>query len=119
MKYFAIFLAVFFRTSIDLSFKMAVHKVNLSQMDRIGPHVLKVASRPFIWLGIFFAFLNVWVWCYALANFDLSYIYPFFSINYVIMIMLGKVIFKERLDRQKLIGVGFILCGALVLFFSQ
>ncbi len=118
MTHIILLFAIFFRTCTDLSFKLAVTDVHFTSFKTLGPNLKKLFSTPFVWSGILFAMLNLGVWCLSLGNFDLSYAYPLFSIHYIAMILAGKFFFKEKLDRSKLIGIGFIGAGVILLFTS-
>ena len=116
MTYFVLILAICFRFLTDLSFKLAVNRVSFSSFNTLIPNIRKVLLTPYVWLGGFFALINLGVWCLSLAHFDLSYAYPLFSIHYVAMIISGKLFFHEHLDRNKLLGMVFIGVGVFVLF---
>jgi multidrug transporter EmrE-like cation transporter len=106
------------RTFTDICFKAAVHRLEFGSFSGIGKNLKKMGVNPFLWAGLALGILNVVLWTSSLEDFDLSYAYPFLSISYVTIILSGKFLFHETLDRNKLIGIGFITAGALALFFG-
>ncbi len=52
-------------------------------------------------------------------HFQLSYFYPFLSINYVLSCFIGVVCFGETFRWGQLIGAIVILTGTLILGFSK
>lgn len=116
--YLKLLLVIVVRTCTDISFKMAVNHLQFSSVSTIKQSLKKLGTNPYLWLGIFFGISNMIAWSMSLQDFDLSYAYPFLSISYITIILSGKFLFKEHLDRNKLIGIGFITLGALVLFLG-
>ena len=115
MIYFPLVFAIIIRAFTDVFFKAAVNNIDFSN-DSLINNIKKIISNPFMWFGVLFGFLNLISWLYSLKFFDLSYAYPFLSISYIGIILMGKFIFKEHLDKDKIIGIIFICLGALVLF---
>jgi drug/metabolite transporter (DMT)-like permease len=113
---YIVILVIIIRTIGDICFKMAVNKVHFNNISSIGRNIIKMVFNPFLWLGLFFGVLNMLVWCFGLKSLDLSYAYPFLSISYITVILSGKFIFKEHLDKYKITGIAFICCGAVLLF---
>ncbi|NBV82933.1 hypothetical protein EBR57_02270 [bacterium] len=109
---------VILRTAADLSFKASVFGLHISPRAKLGRTVLKIISRPFLWMGLVLGALNVVVWSSALQDFDLSYAYPFLSFSFVTIIIGGRVFFNETLDRYKAIGVTCITIGSCLLLLQ-
>jgi multidrug transporter EmrE-like cation transporter len=106
------------RTCGDICFKAAVNRLNFTSVSSVLPNIFKLVRNPFFILGLFFGVSNLFIWWFSLKDFDLSYAYPFLSISYITIIIAGKVVFKEHLDKKKIIGICFITLGALVLFLG-
>lgn len=107
---------IIIRTLCDVSFKMAVHRLHFGAVSTWGINLIKMVKAPFLWLGLFFGLSNVVVWCLSLDRFDLSFAYPFLSVSYIMVILAGRVLFKEHLDQYKIIGISLITAGAVLLF---
>lgn len=116
--YIKLLIAIIIRTASDLSFKAAVHRLNFSSFSAVVPSIMKAIVNPFLWLGLSLGICNMLMWMLILESFDLSYAYPFLSICYISIILGGKFIFKEHLDKYKVIGILFISAGAMVLFLG-
>jgi multidrug transporter EmrE-like cation transporter len=109
---------IFIRTCTDISFKAAVHHLKFDSFSSLGSNLIKLLKTPYLWAGLIFGLLNVLAWASALKDFDLSYAYPFLSISYITIIISGKILFHEHLDKNKMIGISFISLGAAMLFFG-
>jgi multidrug transporter EmrE-like cation transporter len=69
---------------------------------------------PWIFSGFFAAFLASLAWMAALTRFDISYAYPFMSMNFVLVLLLGAAWFGEPFTTPKVLGVIFIMAGTYV-----
>ncbi len=81
--------------------------------DKFG-YFCTVLLDPFVLSGIGAAFLASLTWIAAMTKFELSYAYPFMSLNFVIVLLLSGWILSEPLTLQKIIGVGLIVVGTVV-----
>jgi multidrug transporter EmrE-like cation transporter len=70
--------------------------------------------KPWILSGFVAAFLASVAWMAAMTKFDLSYAYPFMSINFVLVLVLSAILFHEALSPPKLVGLALIVLGIIV-----
>jgi multidrug transporter EmrE-like cation transporter len=70
--------------------------------------------RPWVLSGFAAAFLASIAWMAAMTKFDLSYAYPFMSLNFVLVLLLSGFLFHEPLSTPKLIGLALIMLGIIV-----
>jgi drug/metabolite transporter (DMT)-like permease len=73
--------------------------------------------RPLVLSGFFSGVLAAFAWMAALSKFELSYAYPFMSLNFVFVVALSFLLFGEGMHIYKLIGLALICLG--VLFVSN
>ncbi len=73
-----------------------------------------------IWIisGLASAFLASFCWAAALTKFELSYAYPFMSLSFVLVFALSVILFGELVTYGKIIGLGLIILGIVVLVKS-
>jgi multidrug transporter EmrE-like cation transporter len=118
--YILLFLTILLRAVSDLCLKAAVHKnFKLNTPFDLIIHFFKFITNPFIWLGFFIAIFNLGLWALNLCHFSLNYAYPFNSISYILIILAGKLFFKEHLDKNKIIGIIFIIIGVSFLLLEN
>jgi multidrug transporter EmrE-like cation transporter len=60
------------------------------------------------------AFIAAMCWITALTRFDLSVVYPFMSLSFVLVLILSAVFFNEAITPLKTIGIGLIVAGLAV-----
>jgi multidrug transporter EmrE-like cation transporter len=69
---------------------------------------------PAIFSGFAAAFLASLAWMAAMTKFDLSHAYPFMSLNFVIVLLLGGWFLHEPISMQKAAGVLLIVAGTII-----
>lgn len=71
-------------------------------------------TDPWVISGLVGAFLAFMCWIGALSAFDLTYAYPFTSLSFAIVLVLGVLFFREPLTPGKVVGVALICAGLVV-----
>lgn len=70
---------------------------------------------PFIFSGFIAAFLASICWMAAMTKFEISFAYPFMSLNFVLVFFFSLIILGEAFTFGKLIGLGLIVIGLIVM----
>lgn len=88
------------------------------QAAQIGPGNV---GRVLRWLVLAVGLLGfaMLLWLRVLQQLPLSIAYPMLSINFVLITLSARWIFKEHVDRRHWIGVGFIMLGIALMSISQ
>lgn len=76
--------------------------------------LLSVLLDPGVFSGFVAAFLASFAWMVVMTKFDLSYAYPFMSLNFVVVLCLSAWLLHEPITAQKLIGMALIVVGTIV-----
>ena len=106
--------ALSIRVVMDICFKLSVTDVSFSNQT-IKEGLLKIVTSVALWIAFVASGVNFWLWLKVLSYYDLSFAYPLFGICFALIMVSGKLFFGETLDRNKIIGIGFILLSSLVL----
>lgn len=80
----------------------------------ILPIGLKLALQPYIVSGMACYAVSLVVWIMALSRVPVSIAYPMLSIGYVVNAFVAWQWFGEALAAQKLLGIGFIVIGVVL-----
>ena len=59
------------------------------------------------------------IWLYVLTRAELSFAYPFISISYIAIILIGPWLFKEVIDGWKVLAIVLIILGVLSMTVSE
>ncbi len=84
------------------------------QLDNLIPIGMKIAFQPYILGGMTCYAVSLVVWIMALSRVPVSVAYPMLSIGYVINAAMAYFWFGEPLAAQKLLGLGFIVIGVVL-----
>ena len=85
------------------------------QFESLLPMVRKVATNLYILLGLGSYVVSVTIWLLVLARVEVSYAYPFLSVGYVVVALMGYYIFQENLSWMRAIGIAVIIVGVILL----
>ena len=103
-------------TGGQLSFKAAA-----SQGLELSPvqHWKHMASRPWLWLGLFCYCAEFFVWLAFLSQVSLSSGVMLGSINIVVIMIAGRLLFDERLTPWRVAGILLISLGVIVVGLGE
>jgi drug/metabolite transporter (DMT)-like permease len=76
--------------------------------------LLRLLADGYILSGFLAAFVASLFWMAAMTNFELSYAYPFMSLNFVMVLLLSGWLLGEPVTLQRTLGVGMIVAGTIV-----
>ena len=82
--------------------------------SNIVPIGLKLGLQPYILGGMACYAISLIIWIMALSRVPVSVAYPMLSIGYVINAFVAWQWFGEALAAQKLLGIGFIIVGVVL-----
>ncbi len=82
--------------------------------ENLVPVGLKLAFEPHIMGGMLCYGISLVVWIMGLSRVPVSIAYPMLSIGYVINALAAWHLFGESLGAQKLVGIGFIILGVVL-----
>ena len=77
-----------------------------------------MARRPPLWLGISCYALDFLAWTAFLSLVPLGRGMLLVSINIALIMLAGRVLFRERLTRSRVIGIGLVSVGVAIVGFS-
>jgi multidrug transporter EmrE-like cation transporter len=111
-----ILLGVFLNAAAQLLLKAGTNAVGRFAFtpDNIVPVGLKLAFEPHIAGGVACYVVSLVVWLIGLSRVEVSVAYPMLSIGYVVNALAAWYLFGESLSAQKLIGIGFIVAGVVL-----
>ena len=116
MGYLYIFLTVGFTVYGQLILKQQVNTLTYmpSGFDLIPFYIKFIITRPLVLSGFISAVLASVAWIAAISKFELSYAYPFMSLNFVIVVGLSFFFFGENINWFKIFGIFLICLGVFI-----
>jgi multidrug transporter EmrE-like cation transporter len=85
------------------------------QFQNLFPIIQKVATNLYILLGLGSYVISVAVWLLVLSHVEVSYAYPFLSVGYVVVTLIGYFIFQESVSWMRITGILIIIVGVILL----
>ena len=85
-------------------------------MNKILPTTWKMATNPYVFIGLAIYLAGTVFWLAALSRVDLSYAYPFASLSYVVMLVASWMMFDEKITLSRVIGTVVIGIGVLLIY---
>lgn len=83
-------------------------------MGKVG-FVGQLFLNPWIFSSITATLLAGISWMLAMSRFEISYAYPWISLNFVLMLALGVLLFGETFSFLKMLGTLLIIAGIIVI----
>jgi drug/metabolite transporter (DMT)-like permease len=94
-------------------------KLGMNQIGQlIAPNfaaLMTVLLNPYILLGFVLYGLGTIFWLIALSKRDLSFVYPFVSLTYIIVLILSGLVLKESIGLNKSIGTLIVILGLILI----
>jgi len=79
----------------------------------------RIITNIWVLAGLSIYVLSTVLWLWVLTKIPLSFAYPCISVSYIIIIVAGKFIFREKIDAWKIAAIILILAGVTLLGLSE
>ena len=76
--------------------------------------IVPIFSNLYIILGLLMYGLGTIFWLIALSQKDLSYVYPFISLTFIVVFFLSYFVLKEEVSTARIVGTIIIVVGLMV-----
>jgi multidrug transporter EmrE-like cation transporter len=77
--------------------------------------VAQLFLNPWVISGIFATLFAGISWMLAMSRFEISYAYPWISLNFLLMLLFGVLLFDESFSLAKLLGTFLVVAGIAVI----
>ena len=78
-------------------------------------YILRLLASPWVLSAFLAAFVAALAWFVALSQFQLSSVYPFVSLTFVLVLFLSAAFFGESITVPKVVGLVLVLAGLTVM----
>lgn len=112
-----IFYTVLFTVYSQLIMRWQVSLAGALPGDTPGKfgYIIHLLLNPWVMSGIAATFLAGVSWMLAMTKFEISYAYPFVSLNYVLVLAASFLLFQESMSITKLVGTALVIFGIVVI----
>jgi uncharacterized membrane protein len=109
-----IIIGIIFAAFGQVSWKLGMDQAG--QLSAINFTTLSaVLLNPYVLLGFVMYALSTIFWLIALSKRELSFVYPFISLTYIIVLVLSSLVLKESMGVNKLVGTLVIIIGLIII----
>lgn len=115
--HFFILMTIFFTVYSQLIMRWQVGNAGNLPADTPGKisFILALLLNPWVITGVASTFFAGVSWMLAMTRFEISYAFPFVSLNYILVLLAGFFIFGESFSLVKLGGTFLVILGLLVI----
>jgi drug/metabolite transporter (DMT)-like permease len=108
---------VVFTVYSQLIMRWQVSKAPALPDDLMGKlqFLMELLLNPWVLSGVVATLFAGLSWMMAMSRFQLSYAFPFVSLNYVLVLAAGVLLFGETFSASRVAGVVAILVGLVIL----
>lgn len=113
-----IILSVFFSSSSQLLLKKGAESLIIPtdfSTNTVIQLITDMITNIYLVSGVIFQVVALLVWIYVLKKVDVSYAYPFISIGFVFVVVMGNLIYNEPVSTTKMLGCLIICLGVFTL----
>lgn len=111
MTYCLVFVALSLLTAGQLLQKLGVDRVARSGSETF---LVQLLWRAEIWWALLCMTIGTGVWLLVLYQMEVSKAFPFLSLQFVIVVVLARVVFHEVVTSKRWLGVAFIVAGVVM-----
>ena len=116
MIYVLVLISVAAMTAAQLLLKKGLLAVgdfpqNLSEAPNF---FLKAYTNPYVIGAVFLTIVTALAWLLAVSKAELSRIYPFMALSYVLVALFSWWIFHENVTALRWLGVAVVCCGVVI-----
>ena len=85
-----------------------------SWRDQPDGWALKLRSA-WLWAALLCLGFGLLVWLLVLQRLEVGIAYPMLSLNFVLVTLMARVVFKEHIDTRHWLGVALVIAGVVLL----
>jgi uncharacterized membrane protein len=113
-----VLLSEIFTAAGQIFLKKGANNLRSYTLRGVNGHILflkEALSKPLIWAGLASLSVSLVIWLIALAEGDLSLVYPIGSLQYILILFSAHIFLGEKIDMGKLIGTFLVVFGIILI----
>jgi uncharacterized membrane protein len=116
-----VLLAEVFTAAGQILFKRTTNKLGSYSLRSVNTHfrfLNDVLTKPSTWIGLASMAIGLIVWLVALAEGDLSLVFPIGSMQFILILFSAHIFLNEKIDKMKLLGTFLVVLGIIFITIS-
>ena len=113
MVYLLVFISVVAMSASQLLLKKGLLVIDQSpqSLSELVPFFLKAYTNPYVISAVFLTLVTALAWILAVSRAELSHIYPFMALSYVLIALFSLWLFNENITALRWLGIALICIG--------
>lgn len=99
--------------------KAGALKLGRVNASNLASHVLGILTTPELLAGLTCYALGACTYILLLTRIKLSVAGPAVALSYVFSVLLGYFVFRESVPLSRVVGLGLIVCGVVLVIFKD
>ena len=99
----------------QLFLKLGALKLGAVTFTNVGDHLVRIVRIPELLLGLVAYGIGAIAYILLLTRVDLSIAGPAAASVYIFTVLLGYFVFQENLSILRIMGIGLIVCGVVLI----
>lgn len=115
--YLLIVITVILNATSQLLMKAGMAQVGQAEFStaKLTNLIITAATHPLVILGLATMTISMVTHLMALSRFDVSFVFPFISIAYVIVAVWGGLVMGENVNAMRIVGISTVLVGTILI----
>lgn len=116
MVYFPVLISVAAMTAAQLLLKKGLLVVGRfpQSLPEAPNFFLRACTNPYVIAAVFLTIVTALAWVLAVSKAELSRIYPFMALSYVLVALFSWWIFNENVTALRWLGVAVVCLGVII-----
>ncbi|HEY9664031.1 MAG TPA: EamA family transporter [Allocoleopsis sp.] len=99
--------------------KTGALKLGKVNAENFVNHILSIITIPELVIGLMCYGLGAIAYILVLTRVNLSIVGPSIALSYVFSVLLGYFVFRETIPFERLMGLGLIVCGVVLVVWQK
>ena len=118
-EFILLLVAVLASGSGQFFLKLGANRLGKVTAENAVSHVLSIATNLELVTGLFCYGIGAVLYIMLLTRVSLSVAAPAASMIYIISVLIGRFVFHESLPLPRLVGIGLIVCGVILVAWQH
>jgi uncharacterized membrane protein len=116
MIYILVFISIAAMTAAQLLLKKGMLLIGgfPQNLGELGHFFSKVYTNGYVLSAVFLTIITALAWILAVSKAELSQIYPFMALSYVLVALFSLLVFKEDVSALRWVGIIVICFGVFL-----
>ncbi|NJM89825.1 MAG: EamA-like transporter family protein [Hydrococcus sp. RU_2_2] len=118
-EFILLLIAIVFSASGQFFLKLGALKLGKVTANNAIGHILSIATQPELLAGLACYGMGAILYILVLTRVNLSVAGPAAALIYIFSFLLGHFAFGEAISANRVVGLGFIVCGVVLLVWQR